>query len=152
MVKAIVKSDDGAQRAARNAGIEANHIARCGYAPRGCRGVVGFLKYKPLVNADGDVSRGWCLVHPEKYRGNEKTGYVVLRPDHGRRARSGERIGARPMPDRLHLTSGAVASPQSAPRMILGQVPLPPCVVTCPLCGTPNWVESPHANAAPTMV
>jgi len=105
-----------------------------------------------LGNAIEPRSNAWCITHPEKYRGDAATGYSVLDPSGGRRAKTGEKIGARSVPDRyrssdeLDIVEG---SRVPGPRRIIGQIPDPPGIIFCPMCGMPNWVEAPDGDPAP---
>lgn len=160
VVLAIVKWDGrapaftGPSRFGRRK-VEPGVIARCGNASRGCRGVLGYAvprhaafkrAYLPLLEIGADRLDGWCLEHPDKYRGNRTTGYLVLDPQKGRRAKSGEKIGARSGPRPHRVPDEAVQGFQPGPRRVVGQFPEPPCVVFCPMCGTPNWVEPPDID------
>ncbi len=159
VVDAIVKRDRGAPAFRARKRPESliptyvpGWIARCGNAPRGCRGILGHptggylikqeFKLPRAVRIDSDA---WYLTHPDKYRGDSVPGYVVMDPTNGHRSKDGGKIGAR---SSLQLNTFQDAeAPGEVPgggRRIVGQLPLPPCIVFCPICGSPNWVESPN--------
>ena len=135
-------------------------IVRCGNASRGCRGVLGYAMSRyhaferarlPLLQISDKRPDAWCLEHPHKYRGNRTTGYLVLDPERGRRARSGAKIGARSAPSPYQIPDEAAKDNDPGPRRVVGQFPEPPCVVFCPVCGTPNWVEPPGLDPPPLI-
>jgi len=127
-------------------------IVRCGRAGSGCRGVLGYLTSRYLALTEElriDASAAlatheWTMVHPDRFGGSEQTGYRVLDADSGKRSRTGARIGRAPMPKRL-VASDAQPHPGTyGSRQIVGQVPALPCIVFCPTCGMPSWVEAPE--------
>lgn len=140
--------------------VEPGIIVRCGYASRGCRGVLGYAMsryaafkraYLPLLEIQAERPDAWCLEHPDKYRGNRTTGYTVLDPEKGRRSKGGEKIGARSGPSPHRVSDEAVRGFQPGPRRVVGQFPELPCVVFCPNCHAPNWVEPPGFDSPPLI-
>lgn len=144
------KWPDGMRRTIRQRGL----IVRCGCAGSGCRGVLGYLTSKWLacteelrVDASGRATlREWTIVHPDRYGGYEDSGYHVLGVDRGKRSRSGARVGSRRMPARLVASDAQARNGYPGPgsRRIVGQMPTLPCIVFCPSCGMPSWIEPPE--------
>jgi hypothetical protein len=161
VVTAIVKRDKKGPALTRptpygRRKLESGMIARCGNAPRGCRGVLGYPVDGYLASKEFWLPRSlehslgaWCITHPDKYRGDAETGYVVLDPRKGRRAKNGEKIGAHAVPARLRISDAQAGDGMPGPRRIVGQIPDPPCIIFCPTCGTPNWVEAPDGSPPP---
>jgi hypothetical protein len=84
------------------------------------------------------VKPDWVLTHPRRYRKDDKGRYVVLR---GPRSQPGwqvdignRRVGRRPAPhSRL----------SDREQKIVGEFPILPAVVVCPICTGENLVEAP---------
>jgi len=125
---------------------------RCGNASRGCRGIVGYATSGLLIEREAVLPQAaapnpstWHLTHPDKYRGDAVSGYVVMDATNGRRSKGGERIGARRSSQLNTFRDAEAGRPiPGGPRRIVGQFPAPPCLVFCPTCGAPNWVEPPE--------
>lgn len=76
------------------------------------------------------------------YHGFEDSGYRISTGGH--RASRGYRIGRRPRipgPDRIDLPG--LPEVYRDPRNVGGQMPVPPCRIYCPVCGTRNEVGLP---------
>ncbi len=144
VVKAIVKRDFQNERWKRR--LNDGWIVRCGNAGRGCRGIIGYpasheeriLRTRPGWRPPDTHSNPWCLTTPTGYRGTARDGYHVIADK--------DRTPRRPL---AHLTMPAFSDdPQydSHYRDVIGQYPIPACIVFCPVCGMPNFVEPPNAD------
>lgn len=126
-------------------------IARCGNAPRGCRGELGRFE---ASGGDGDPSApaprspqfpigSWILQSIYGFGGDAESGFRVLGPP-SRGARK-EKIGRSPLPDRFGNVGGRLDF-IGRWRGFVGQVPQPPCSVECPICRTLNLVATPPVD------
>lgn len=144
VVKAIVKRDPRNERWERR--LNDGWIVRCGNAGRGCRGVIGYpasrqeriLRTKVSFRPPDIHGNVWCLTNHNGYRGNARTGYYLL-ADRDRRPR-------RPL---THMTLPSFDDDERHDEHyydVVGQYPVPPCIVFCPICGMPNYVAPPDAD------
>jgi hypothetical protein len=82
----------------------------------------------------------WFVYHPEGLQRQEDGSYRVMTAT--RRDAQGRKIGRRQMPARLQDGRTSAAGG----RGIVGQFPVLPAVIVCPVCQRPNHVSPPSPN------
>jgi hypothetical protein len=145
VVKAKVKRDPRNERL----GVQLNDgwIVRCGHAGRGCRGIIGYpasheeriLRTSPSWRPSDTHGNSWCLTTRTGYRGTARDGYHVLAEN--------DREPRRPLANMTMPSIDGDPGDDEHYRYVIGQYPIPPCIVYCPNCGKPNFVEPPDAGA-----
>ncbi len=147
VVEAIVKRDSLNERS----GIRTNDgwIVRCGNAGRGCRGVIGYpasheeriSRTRASFRPPDTYGNAWCLTNQNGFRGTARTGYHVLVAK--------DRRPRRPL---THETLPSFDDNEGDDEHyydVVGQYPVPPCIVFCPICGMPNYIRAPDVKPPP---
>ncbi len=113
--------------------------------PGGCRGELG--RFEDASHAGNDAyddfppemrpAGRWVLRSDHGYGGNVEVGYTILREPKKSR---------RPLPERFGNVGGRLDF-AGYWHGFVGQLPQPPCLVVCPLCGVPNHVGRPPMDS-----